>query len=177
MKLFIFGSVASGKTTLAKKLSQKLNVPYYEGDCIAWGYPGEQRFKRTPAQQQERIDAIDAAGDWIIEGTWREAQSSAWQLADRIIFLDTPLFIRKKRILTRFVRQCTGKEKCNYRPTFSMLRMMFRWTEQFENDRPEHEARLLGYADKLIWLASDDLEAAPPDWLDSPGILPQSLSE
>lgn len=44
--------------------------------------------------------------------------------------------------------------------------MMMRWTETFENERAEHEAHLLSHADKLIWLASDDLADAPPDWLD-----------
>ena len=68
MKLYIFGSVASGKTTLAKKLSEQMGLPYYEGDSIAWGFPEEERFKRTPEQQKERIAAIDAAGDWIVEG-------------------------------------------------------------------------------------------------------------
>ena len=32
----IFGIVASGKTTLAKALSCRLGIPWYEGDCIAW---------------------------------------------------------------------------------------------------------------------------------------------
>ena len=36
MKIDIIGSVASGKTTLAGKISQKYNVPYYEKDNIVW---------------------------------------------------------------------------------------------------------------------------------------------
>ena len=31
LKLLIFGIVASGKTTLARKLSLKYNIPCYEG--------------------------------------------------------------------------------------------------------------------------------------------------
>ena len=34
MKIDIIGSVASGKTTLAGKISQKYNVPHYEKDNI-----------------------------------------------------------------------------------------------------------------------------------------------
>lgn len=33
-KIYILRSVASGKTTLAKKLSKKLGIPYYELDSI-----------------------------------------------------------------------------------------------------------------------------------------------
>lgn len=36
MKIDIIGSVASGKTTLAKKISLKYRVPYYEKDNIVW---------------------------------------------------------------------------------------------------------------------------------------------
>ncbi|MBQ8611751.1 MAG: hypothetical protein IJ412_08610 [Oscillospiraceae bacterium] len=172
MKIFIFGTVASGKTTLAKKLSAQLNIRWYEGDGIAWGYRGEERFKRSPEEQARRIQAIDARGEWIIEGSWRESQKAVWELADRIIFLDTPLRLRRQRIWERFLRQRSGKEPCSTRPTFSMLRMMFRWTENFEKDRPEHEARLLNYADKLIWLVSDDLATMHPDWLDMPAPVP-----
>ena len=34
MKILIIGIVASGKTTLAKKLSRKTNIEYYEIDSI-----------------------------------------------------------------------------------------------------------------------------------------------
>ena len=34
MKILIIGIVASGKTTLAKQLSKKLNIQYYEIDSI-----------------------------------------------------------------------------------------------------------------------------------------------
>ncbi len=172
MKILIFGSVASGKTTLAKKLSRQLGIRWYEGDCIAWGYPGEERYKRSAEEQMQRVREIDARGSWIVEGTWREAQSDLWKLADRIVFLDTPLAVRRQRIWQRFVRQCLGREKSHYKPTLSMLRMMFRWTENFEKDRPEHEARLLGFAEKLIWLADDDLATKHPDWLDMPVAAP-----
>ena len=35
-KIHIIGSVASGKTTLAKELSRKLAIPYYELDNVVW---------------------------------------------------------------------------------------------------------------------------------------------
>ena len=36
MKIDIIGSVASGKTTLAKNISLKYQVPHYEKDNIIW---------------------------------------------------------------------------------------------------------------------------------------------
>ncbi|WP_455617108.1 hypothetical protein [Eisenbergiella sp.] len=74
MKLLIFGIVASGKTTLAKTLSCRLGIPWYEGDCIAWVQDKETRYKRTPQEQLEVICELDAEGDWIVEGCYRESQ-------------------------------------------------------------------------------------------------------
>lgn len=155
MKLVIFGSVGSGKTTLAKKLSLKCGIPHFEGDQIAWGFSYEERFKRTDEQQVQRILEIDKNDNWIIEGSPRKCQECIFDLADKIIFLDTPLIIRYKRIILRFLKQKLGKEKSNYTPTLSMFKMMFVWTKEFEKDRSRHEAKLKQYPQKLIWIKSE----------------------
>lgn len=155
MKILIWGIVASGKTTLAKKLSQQLNIPCFEGDGIAWGFPNEKRYKRTDDEQKNSIEKIDRNESWIIEGTCRESQRSLYDLADKIIFLDTPLYQRKIRIVTRFIKQKMGVEKSNYRPTLKMLKLMFKWTSDFEKNRKLHENRLLSYSNKLIWIQSE----------------------
>lgn len=151
----IFGIVASGKTTLARKLSSEYNIPYYEGDCIAWGFPWEERYKRSDTEQKSIIINIDKKGDWIIEGTYRESQKCLFDMADTIIFLDTPLRIRQYRIVSRFIKQKLGIEKCNYKPTFQMFRAMFKWTYDFERNKNKYEDMLLSYKHKLIRIKSD----------------------
>ncbi|WP_277619935.1 hypothetical protein [Listeria aquatica] len=37
MKIWIIGSVASGKTTLAKELQKELGIPYHELDVFVHG--------------------------------------------------------------------------------------------------------------------------------------------
>lgn len=154
MKLLIIGIVASGKTTLSRELSLKHNIPCYEGDSIAWGGEGEDRYKRSDSEQLNKILEIDKKGNWIIEGTYRESQKCLFDMADKIIFLDTPLYIRRIRIITRFLKQRLRIEKCNYSPTFEMLKNMFKWTRDFERKRYKYEKMLLCYENKLIWLKS-----------------------
>lgn len=113
MKILIFGIVASGKTTLAKKMSAQMNIPCYEGDLIAWGFPGEERFKRSDQLQQEIIERINENSNWIVEGTYRESQRSLYDYADKIFFLDTPLRKRYFRIVFRFIKQKLGVERCH----------------------------------------------------------------
>lgn len=154
MKLLISGIVASGKTTLARELSAKFDIPHYEGDSIAWGFPGEERYKRTHEEQAAIIERINACENWIIEGTYRESQKILFEYADKVIFLDTPLAVRKFRIVSRFIKQKCGMEQCNYKPSWHMLKMMFKWTKDFEQQRATFEEFLMTYQDKLIWIRS-----------------------
>ena len=150
MKVFIVGIVASGKTTLARELSKKYGVPYFEGDCIAWGFPGEARYKRSPEEQEATIQKINIAPHWIIEGTYRSSQRRLFDLADYIVFLDTPLHVRRRRIITRYLKQKLGVEPSHYKPSLEMLRMMFKWTQDFEANRAAYEMMLEAYGDKVI---------------------------
>ena len=152
MKILIIGIVASGKTTLAKKLSSKLNITHYEIDNIV--HDDLNKRKRTPEEQKEIIEQIDKQTDWIIEGTLRKNLYYLLDMADQIIYLDIPLQTRKIRIFTRFIKQKLGLEKCNYKPTIKMLKQMYKWTSDYEKERKERESQLKKYGNKLIEVRS-----------------------
>ncbi|UQZ35607.1 hypothetical protein C2I18_20025 [Paenibacillus sp. PK3_47] len=149
-KIFIIGIVASGKTTLARTLSQQLHVPWYELDSIVHRKTRTRRYKRTAAEQVEVIMKIDQTGSWIFEGTDRDSYQCLYDMADTIIFLDTPLWKRRIRIATRFIRQRLGIEKCGYTPDLNMLRMMYKWTRDFEQNRDSFEEKLARYPGKVV---------------------------
>ncbi|WP_127529494.1 P-loop NTPase family protein [Paenibacillus kobensis] len=158
-KILIIGIVASGKTTLAKKLAGDLHIPWYELDAIVHQQTAARRYKRTPAEQMEVIQAIDQIGEWIMEGTDRDSYQCLYEMADTIIFLDTPLLKRRIRIFTRFLKQKLGLEKCHYKPDYSMLKMMYRWTQDFERNRDRFEAKLQRFEPKVVRLTdSNDLD-------------------
>ena len=154
-KVLITGSVASGKTTLAERLSKKIDVPWYELDQIVYHKTETGRYKRSAAEQFEVISDIDRKGAWIFEGTDRESYRFLLEWADTVIFLDTPLWKRKMRILTRFLKQNLGMEKCQYKPDMKMLNMMYKWTRDFERSRADFEERLKLYQHKLIRLSDN----------------------
>jgi len=39
-KIYVVGAVGSGKTTFSKKLSNELDIPYFELDNICWNSDG-----------------------------------------------------------------------------------------------------------------------------------------
>lgn len=131
-KIHIIGSVGSGKTTLAKQLSRKLNIPYYEIDNIIFERQSSGDCRRSDEEIVKRIEEISKTETWILEGTsTKEWVINSFKNADSIIFLDTSYFIRVKRILFRYVKQVLKVEKANYKPTFSMLINMFKWNHKF----------------------------------------------
>ena len=149
MKLYIIGTVGSGKTTLAKELAAKYGVPWYELDLVVYVKTATERYKRTPDEQVAEIERIDNAGDWIMEGVVRESQRCLFDMADQVIFLDTPAYVRNFRILRRFIRQQLGIEYCEYKSDLKMLKMMYGWSRKFERDREEFLMKLQPYEEKV----------------------------
>ena len=147
MKILIVGTVGTVKTTLARKLSKEYNIKYYEIDSIV--HDDINKKKRTPQQQNEIISNINKEDGWIIEGVLRENLEDLLEIAEKIIYLDIPKNIRNKRILTRYIKQKIGIEKSNYKPSLKMLKMMYKWSNEFEKNRDEFENKLNKYVDKL----------------------------
>lgn len=150
MKVLIIGIVASGKTTLAKKLSKENDIKHYEIDSIV--HDDDNQRKRTNDEQQEIIKKINESNNWIIEGTLRKNLYNLLEEADKIIYIDIPLNIRKRRIIKRFIKQKLGLEKTNYKPTLKMLKMMYTWTKEFEDNKKDFENTLKKYKNKIIVL-------------------------
>ena len=99
-------------------------------------------------------EKINKQSDWIIEGTLRKNLYNLLELADKIIYLDIPIQVRKRRILLRYIKQKLKIEKSNYRPNKEMLKNMYKWTNEFENNKIELEEEILKYKEKLIVLKS-----------------------
>lgn len=152
MKILIIGSVASGKTSLARKLSRKLNINYYEIDSIV--HDDRNNYKRSPEEQKKIINEInDKENDWIIEGTLRKNLFYLLDMTDVILYLNINVRIRKWRIIKRFVKQKLRLEKSNYKPSIEMFKLMFKWTSDFEKNKKDFENEIKKYNDKLIILS------------------------
>lgn len=148
MKILIIGTVATGKTTLARKLSEKYKIKYYEIDSIVHDDESNGR-KRTKEEQNEIINKINKNKDWIIEGVLRKNLEYLLELADEIIYLDIPKYKRNIRILIRFVKQKLKIEKVNYKPNFEMLKNMYKWSNEDEKRKNEIQQKLNKYKNKL----------------------------
>jgi len=133
MKIYIVGSVGSGKTTLARKLSKEFAIPHYETDNFVWARYPEGDIRNEPIVRDELFLKAVHSSSWIIEGVHIDWNEEGFEHADTIIFLDLPPSIRRRQFILRYIRQITGREQANYRPSFAMLRKMFVWNRYFED--------------------------------------------
>ncbi|MBD1866232.1 AAA family ATPase [Cyanobacteria bacterium FACHB-471] len=107
-RISVVGTTGSGKTTLARRIAQQLQVPHVELDALHWE-PGW-----TEASDQVFRDrATEAlAGDrWVVDGNYSKARDLVWSRADTVVFLDYPFWLVMNRLLQRTVRRSLKQEE------------------------------------------------------------------
>ena len=152
-KIHIIGSVGSGKTTLARRLSAKMDLMHYELDNVVWKRCDTGDVRRSERERNQYLQRILQSDTWIIEGVHYEWVQESFKEADIIILLNPHYAIRTFRIIRRFILQKLGLEKSNYKPTFAMFRKMFAWNRHFETvSKAEIGSILSEYNGKLMIL-------------------------
>lgn len=155
MRIYIVGSVASGKSTLARRVSEKAGIPCYHLDEVMrvadpsakpWGN------RKRPEAEIERLFNEALAGEYVMEDNGRERFLEGMRRADQVVLLDIPLAIRYGRIMSRWIKQRLGIEACIYTPGWRMLTNMFRWARSFDTGTDGVKERIKPFAGKTVVL-------------------------
>ena len=99
-KILILGDGVRGKSTLAEKLSKKLDIPWYSTDDFYY----EIKFTKQRDKQQsiDEIAKIYTQGEWIVEGTTEHLVAGGLKSADVILFLTySNIFIQWAKLIQR----------------------------------------------------------------------------
>ncbi|CAK8583966.1 adenylate kinase DNA topology modulator [Priestia sp. JV24] len=98
-KICIIGNGCAGKTTLGKKLSQDLSLPFFEMDeklkfLKTTPFPTRQQIRHFSRELNKLLDK----DKWVIEGWgYKETYEERFKKADIIIFLDVPFQVCLER--------------------------------------------------------------------------------
>ena len=149
MKIDIIGSVASGKTTLAKRISRKYGIPYYEKDNIVWKRTLNGDVKRNPEERDKYFYDIICENNWIVEGAPRKILKESFGCCDYIIVLDEYTIIRLARVFKRWIRQRRGRESYNSKPTWNFLWCNIKWVLDFNQMKRGLLQELSIFAEKV----------------------------
>ena len=151
MRTLIIGGVGSGKTTLAKYLSEFFDRPYFSIDSIVYD---ENNIKRDEKEQTKLVNKINRENkEYIIEGVLRDNLDFLLNICDQIIFLDYPSNITVRRVKFRFFKQKLGIKKCDYVPDKEMYHNMIKWCKEFNRDKLMN--KLSKYSKKLLIIRND----------------------
>ena len=153
MKIRIIGCSGSGKTYLAKKLSQKYSVPYFDLDDIQWDNSQNSYGVKMPLEKRNQmLNNILQRPDWIIEGVYYAWVQKSFEDADMIYVLDMPKHLYKFRIIKRFIKRKIGLEK-GKKETLKSVYNLLKWTDTFQNINMKEIIRILeAYKDKVVFI-------------------------
>lgn len=87
-KVIIIGCLGAGKSTFARKLSEKTRLPLYHLDML-WHKPDRSTVSRS--EFDERLKEIVSKNEWIIDGNYSRTLEMRMECCDTIFLLDCSL--------------------------------------------------------------------------------------
>ena len=153
MKIHIIGCSGTGKTYLAKKLSNKYNLPRYDLDNIYWDNSSEKYETKTEFEKRDKLlQKILEKDSWIIEGIYYKWLEQSFKNADIIYILDLPKYIYKFRIIKRFIKRKL-KLEAGKKETLKSLLDLLKWTDEFQNEDMKEIIKILEkYIEKVHFI-------------------------
>lgn len=117
MRISIIGHPASGKSTLARRISEKLNIPHIHIDRF-WFEAGGANIKLGNVEEvekarvyiKEKVLEQMKQDSWVSDGWYSKLQPIISEQADHLIFLDIPLYRRMLNHLQRIFKPGRHKE-------------------------------------------------------------------
>ena len=132
-KFVVLGATGSGKSTFAKELARKINIPCIELDALHW-LPG---WKHVPEDEfRQRVEIATSGKAWVVDGNYGEVRDITWPRAETIIWLDYRLWTVFWRLWRRTWSRSWNRELLwgtNYETLYSQLKIwsaedsLFHW--------------------------------------------------
>jgi adenylate kinase family enzyme len=107
-RLVVTGTTSSGKSTLAKRLAEQLQLDFIELDALHW------QPNWTPAPLEDfraRVETATRSGSWVVAGNYHVVRDRIWPKAEAVIWLDYSFPVIFWRLLTRTLRRGIMQEE------------------------------------------------------------------
>jgi len=130
-RISIIGGPGTGKSTLAKNLGKKLNLPIYHIDGI---HHLENWVVRDKTERDKIILEKVNEPKWVIDGTYRDTLKIRVERSDMVIYLDYSSIAKLKGIFSRYFK-IRGKERpeipgCKEKMNWAFIKFTLKWNKE-----------------------------------------------
>lgn len=149
-RIYIIGGLGSGKSFLAKKLSEKTGVEHFDLDRIVFK---EQSFEeRGESERGILFESILKQENWIVEGTFTESWIvKGLEASSQIIYMTTPPLVRLYRFILRIFGQGISHQNNLFGRTALVLGFKYK---EWDRSSTRYEELLSPYTTKTTKLSS-----------------------
>ena len=131
-RIHIIGGPGSGKSFIARQLSQRFGIPGCNLDELFWDQAAPRYGVRAETVERDaKLLAITQEQQWIIEGVYYGWLRPSFERADRIFVLRVNVFLRDWRIVKRYVSRKFGTRPTK-RENLLDLYELLQWNHRFD---------------------------------------------
>ena len=108
-RVVVVGTSGSGKTTMARRLAERLGVPHIELDALHWG----PNWTEEPDEvfRERTVHALNGPDGWTVDGNYSVVRDIVWSRADTVVWLDYSLPLILWRLTRRTFSRAVLKEE------------------------------------------------------------------
>jgi len=106
-RINVIGTTGSGKTTVARAIAARLDVPCIELDALFW----KPNWGETPDEEfLPKVDEATRGERWVLDGNYSRTRPIVWPRADTVVWLDYAFPRVFGQLLRRTIRRAATKE-------------------------------------------------------------------
>lgn len=158
-RFVVVGTSGSGKTTVARVISERLGIPHVEIDAL-YHRPD---WEWTPDAELDAALSRATTGDaWVVDGNYSRTRPVTWPRAESIVWLDYPKRLVMRRVTTRTLRRVLTRQELwngNREPWTNLYRLdpeqniiRWAWTTYDANRQKYLEAQADPQWAHLAWI-------------------------
>jgi len=130
-RIYILGTIGSGKSFLAIRLSKILNIPHYDLDDIF--FAKKFNIRREEKERDRLFKKLCNKKKWIIEGVFSLWIEEGIKKSDLVVFVNPKTLVLLYRTIKRYIKRekskIKGKERYqeNLKDLFGLVRAIIRY--------------------------------------------------
>ncbi|MBU4501999.1 MAG: AAA family ATPase [Nanoarchaeota archaeon] len=144
-RIYVLGTCGSGKSYLARELSEILGIKHYDLDDIFW----ERKFgkKRDKKERLKLFRKLCNKKKWIVEGAYSVWIDYGIKKSDLVIVLDTKIPVSLWRIIKRTIKRekskKLGKDRYNesWQDLIGLIKAVLKYKKKKGYGRGYHKQR------------------------------------